>query len=241
MQSFIESTFNQITLITDGFSNYGISPIVAAKEAYNRGITVNVIGITDGRDDLSKGHKEIEEIANAGGGMHQIVSLEEIAKTVQMVTRKAINKTIQQAVHAQLKEILGKDDLVALPPTERIKVVKMMDNMAEHSGLKVLLLIDQSSSMRKKMKKVEEAVYDFQLSLISRSGNSLISILTFPGIDNPIDIRIPWTTEIIQIGNLLSKMSPRGNTPTGPAILESLYYITNMKKQKKGVLDEYII
>ena len=233
-------TFKQITLITDGYSNQGVSPIVAAREAYIEGITVNVIGITDNRAFTNQGSSEIEGIAKAGGGLSQIVPIEEAAKTVQMVTRKAVNKTIQQVVHSQLTQILGKEDLLELPPSERIKVVQMMDQLAEHSVLKVLLLVDQSASMFKKMKRVEEALNDFQLSLLSRSGNSEISILSFPGGSGNTDVRIPWTNEIKRISDLLRSMSPKGNTPTGPAILESISYFADLQL-KTGVLDEYIV
>ena len=235
-------SFNQITLITDGLSNQGISPIEAARRAYKKNIILNVVGITDNGDFNSKGKQEIEQIAKAGGGLSQIVPVEKIAKTVQMVTRTAINKTIQQVVQFQLKELLCKDDISELQPLERLKVAEMMDNISEHSKLKVLLLVDQSSSMVSKMEKVKEAILDFQLSLKSRTGESSISIVTFPDETDFIKIRIPWTYEINQIESLLYKIKPKGNTPTGPAILAGLSYFGKIdNKVKQGVLDEYII
>lgn len=239
--------FNQITLITDGFSNYGITPVEAARRALSANITVNVIGITDGSNLGRKGQKEVEEIAKAGGGLYQIVPLEEIAGTVQMVTQKAINKTIQQVVNSQLQQILGQDDLTSIPPSERIKVARMMDGMAEYSKLNVLLLIDQSSSMIRKMPKVKEAILDFQLSLQARAGQSNISILTFPGSTNYIDIKIPWANDVQNIELLLYNLQPKGNTPTGPALLESIQYfyqhknMNKVKNKRPGVLDEFII
>lgn len=233
--------FNQITLITDGCSNQGISPIEAARIAFKRDITINVIGITDGGTMGKKGEDEIENIASAGGGISQIVPIEQIARTVQMVTRQAMNKTIHQVIHTQLTNILGKDDLTSIPPTERIKVVQMMDNMSEYSNLKIILLVDQSASMRNKMKKVEEAILDFQLSLISRAGTSLISIVTFPGDLGVIDVKIPWTKEIGQISSLINRMIPKGNTPTGSALKASIECFTSQNKRRNGVLDEYII
>ena len=59
----------QILLITDGCSNVGLSPIVAAAQAYSEGITINVVGVLDGGDVGEYGAKEIQEIAHAGGGM----------------------------------------------------------------------------------------------------------------------------------------------------------------------------
>lgn len=37
----------QILLITDGCSNVGPSPVLAAAEAQEEGITVNVVGVID--------------------------------------------------------------------------------------------------------------------------------------------------------------------------------------------------
>lgn len=235
--------FNQITLITDGFSNSGISPIEAARRAYQNEIIVNVIGITSEGKIAEKGVTEIENIANSGGGLYQIVPLENVARTVQLVTRKAMNKTIQQVVHSQLTEILGKKEITSLPPDERMKVIKMMDNLAEYSQLNVHLLIDQSLSMLPKLDKVKEAIIDFQLSLQARAGESRVSIATFPGIDDYIDIRIPWTSQIDNIDFLLYKLNPKGNTPTGPAIMASSLYFSELGyiRRKQGVLDEYIV
>ncbi|KXG44852.1 vWA domain-containing protein [Tepidibacillus decaturensis] len=232
--------FNQITLITDGCSNQGYSPIEAARQAYEKGIIINVIGITDGGQIGKQGTLEIEGIAKAGGGLSQIVPVERVKKTVQFVTRQAMNKTITQVVNAQLVQILGENDLVEISPNQRLKVANMMDEMAEHSHLKVLLLIDQSASMLKKMEKVQEAIVDFQLSLLSRAGESSISIVIFPGNPDLLDIKIPWTKDIKKVDTILHQMVPQGNTPTGSAILKSidLFY---QSKHKQGLLDEYVV
>ncbi len=234
-------TFNQITLITDGCSNQGISPEEAARQALNQAITTNVIGITEQEILGEHGRIEVEKIALAGGGLYQIVPIEQVAKTVQMVTRQAMNRTIQQAVHTQLMEIMGKGDLNEIVPKKRLEVAKMVDQMAEYSHLNVLLLIDTSASMLNKMKKLEEAIFDFQLSLQSRTGKSNLSIVTFPGRNDVISIRVPWTDEIEQIRNVLYKMKPGGNTPTGTAIQASIAHFDRLKNKSLGVLDEYMV
>ncbi len=234
--------FNQITLITDGFSNQGLSPIEAAKRAFKKNITVNVIGISNKRPIGNQGEIEIENIAKAGGGLHQIVTIEHIAKTVQTITKKAVNKTIQQVVNAQLLDILGDGDYSHLHPEKRIKIAKVVDYMAEYSDLNILLLIDQSSSMLPKLEKVKEAILDFQLSLQARSGKSYVSIATFPGHIDFINIKLPWTNEIKNANSLIHHMNPRGKTPTGPAILSCVSYFSHINnKIKMGVLDEFII
>ena len=62
----------QILLVTDGCSNVGVSPVVAAAQAYAAGITVNVVGIVDQGDLVEFGTTEIEEIAKAGGGLSRL-------------------------------------------------------------------------------------------------------------------------------------------------------------------------
>lgn len=58
----------QILLITDGCSNVGASPVMAAAHALQEGITVNVAGVIDYGTIGELGSLEIAEIAKAGGG-----------------------------------------------------------------------------------------------------------------------------------------------------------------------------
>lgn len=98
----------QILLITDGCSNVGVSPVLAAAEAREEGITVNVVGVIDYGTIGELGSREIEDIARAGGGISQIVGTRQLAHTMQMMTRKTVVQTIQQAVNRELTQILGK-------------------------------------------------------------------------------------------------------------------------------------
>jgi len=244
-------TFQQIVLITDGYSNTGISPIEAAKVAADQGITVHVIGISEFSSKQIQGRKEIEEIAKFGGGYSQIVELEHVAKTVELFTKKTMNRTIQQVVQQQLKEILRNPSIHSLPPNDRVRIGEIIDEISEYSQLRILLLIDQSASMANKMEKLREAVYDFQLSIHSRAGISEVAIAFFPGESEFVDIVLPWTKESLKINQILSKLLPRGKTPTGPALLSSLNYMIpsyqlpyralNNKRNLNGALDEFII
>lgn len=237
------NTFNQITLLTDGLSNYGVSPVEAAKRASEHNIIVNVIGIINKGNIENKGMAEVEAIAAAGGGLFQIIAAEQIAKTVQMVTRQAINKTLQQAVHSELCGILGSEDITLLSPEKRLEVTNVINEMAEHGNLNVMLLIDQSASMLPKMGKVKEAILDFQLSLYARAGESNFTVATYPGRYDYIDVKIPWTNRVKTLDNLLYNLNPSGNTPTGPAIKASTQYFFGQSNlsRKYGVLDEYIV
>lgn len=236
-------TFKQITLITDGCSNCGTSPIEAARKAKKMGISVNVIGIVDKTNKIHNGIYEIEKIADEGGGLSQIVELNNISKTIQMVTRQTITNTIQQVVNKELYKLFASESNDKIKMTDRVKAVEVIENMAENSNLKVLLLIDLSSSMISKMKKVEEAILDFFLSLHSRAGESEISVLTFPNERNVVDIKISWTKDIQTINKVVNRLKPNGNTPTGPAILSSISYFDNDTNyfSYKGILDEYVI
>ncbi len=239
-----EVTFNHITLITDGCSNQGISPIDAARKASQIGITVNVLGIINEEVNRNKGIIEIEDIASAGGGFGQIEVIENISKTIQTITRKAITNTIQEVVNNQLSQIFGENNLTSISPSNRVQAFEIIDNIAEYSHLNTLLLIDQSASMMDKMEKIKEVLVDFQLSLQSRAGSSKLCIATFPSMNNVIDIKIPWTNTKEPLEIFISKLRASGNTPTGPAILSSISYFNqnnNNFNKVDGVLDEYIV
>src|SRR5699024_10896678 len=88
-------TLKQILLITDGCSNSGVKPMEAAREAFQMGVTVNVIGVLDpNQSENDDSFREIEKIAASGGGIHQIVYKEDLSKTVQAVTTQAMSQTI---------------------------------------------------------------------------------------------------------------------------------------------------
>jgi Ca-activated chloride channel family protein len=175
------------------------------------------------------GASEIEEIAKAGGGLSRLSTSRQLSQTVQMMTRQAVTQTIQQAVHKQLHHIFGNQSLEALPPDQRGQVVRVMDDMGETAGLKVALLIDASASMKPKFAAVEEAIRDLMLSLQSRQGRSELSVFHFPGSPGSgkdIEMDVAWTTEIRKIQHLFQKINMRGTTPTGPAMLKVVQYIT---------------
>ncbi|MBW7458476.1 hypothetical protein K0U00_30990, partial [Paenibacillus sepulcri] len=119
----------QILLITDGCSNVGISPVVAAAQAYAQGVTVNVVGVVDEGDLGEFGTSEIEEIARAGGGLSRLAQTRQLSQTVQMLTRKTVVQTIQHAVQRELKQVLGSSSIESLPPEKRGEVVHVIDEL----------------------------------------------------------------------------------------------------------------
>ncbi|ANE45980.1 hypothetical protein SY83_06430 [Paenibacillus swuensis] len=230
----------QIILITDGCSNVGVSPVVAAAQALTQGISVNVIGVIDHGEIGELGAAEIEEIARAGGGMSRIVGTGQLSQTVQMVTRHTVAHTIQQAVNRQLQHILGESTIAALPPEQRGQVVQAMDDLGETAALQVALLVDASASMKPKLPAVEEAIRDLALSLQSREGHSEIAVLHFPGPAGSgaeYQLDLPWTHEIHRIKHLFQKLNARGTTPTGPALLKAAEYI-NQGESSRTVAED---
>ncbi|MFX3631671.1 MAG: hypothetical protein ACE3L7_27445 [Candidatus Pristimantibacillus sp.] len=239
----------QILLITDGCSNVGLSPVVAAAHAKAEGIAVNVVGVLDYGDVGELGAAEIEEIARAGGGLSRLVNMRQLSQTVQMMTRKTAVQTIQLAVQKELKQVLGNGSIEALPPEKRSEVVRVIDELGETSKLQVALLIDASASMKPKMRSVEEAIQDLMLSLQARQGGSEISVFHFPsskyGDDCMLDL--DWTNNLSGVKSLFPKMQMGGTTPTGPAIMQVIDFYRQGDYGKKsrdetdGMMSDYVV
>jgi len=217
---------NQILLITDGHSNVGESPVLAASRALAQDIIVNVIGVVDEGELGLAGAEEIESIARAGGGMSRIVSSPMLAQTVQMMTQQTVVGTIRMTVNKELRQLLGVDSVAELPPPKRAEVVRMMEDLSETTRLRVALLIDASASMRPKLNAVEEAVRDLAISLQSRQGESAVAVFHFPGEDpyEPCVLDLPWTDRVDGLGKLFRNIRMQGTTPTGPALLRVVEY-----------------
>ncbi|MGZ7445691.1 hypothetical protein [Paenibacillus sp. TH7-28] len=217
----------QIMLITDGCSNVGESPVMAAALAKQEGITVNVVGIVDYGTIGELGSVEIAEIAKAGGGMSRIVGTENLAQTMQMMTRKTVVQTIQQAVNKEIRQILGDQTVGDLPPETRSQVVEVIDELSESSPLQVALLIDASASMKPKLRAVEEAIRDMMLSLGARKGESKLAVFHFPGAHGGEDavLDVDWTGDLGTARSIFQRLVMRGATPTGPAILKVMDFM----------------
>jgi Ca-activated chloride channel family protein len=245
----------QILLITDGCSNVGVSPIVAAANAREEGITVNVVGVVDQGAIGELGAAEIAQIARAGGGMDRIVQSHQLSHTIQMMTRKTVVQTIQHAVNRELRQILHSDanSIEDLPPEQRSQVVQVMDELTETSELKVALLIDASASMKPKLQAVEEAIRDLMLSLQAREGKSEIAVFHFPGrASDETVMDLDWTQDLSNVRSMFQRMQMRGATPTGPAIFKVIefYQYDKMKgsdpalrnrPETDGMLGDYVV
>lgn len=239
----------QILLITDGCSNVGLSPVVAAAHAQSDGISVNVVGVLDHGDVGELGAAEIDEIARAGGGLSRMVNMRQLSQTVQMMTRKTVVQTIQLAVQKELKQVLGNGSIEALPPEKRADVVRVIDELGETSSLQVALLIDASASMKPKLAAVEEAIRDLMLSLQARQGKSEISVFHFPGSRHGDDcvMDLGWTNHLNGVHGIFPRLQMGGTTPTGPAIMHVIdfYRQGDYGRQSRdgtdGMMSDYVV
>ncbi|CAM3692649.1 hypothetical protein MALU111345_17970 [Marinicrinis lubricantis] len=220
----------QIILITDGCSNVGMDPVAAAAHARSEEIIVNVIGVVDQGEIGRLGTQEVQSIAEAGGGMSRIVSVQDLSRTVQMVTRKTVMSTVQIAVQKELKQMMDSDSIEDLHPVRRAKAVQIIDQLSEQIDLKVVLLIDASASMKSKLSAVENAIHDLMLSLQAREGRSEIAVFHFPGSgwNEDAALDMAWTKDTRSIPRLFDKLDMKGATPTGPAMMEVIRYITGV-------------
>ncbi|GAA0353563.1 vWA domain-containing protein [Bacillus horti] len=233
----------QILLLTDGCSNVGGDPIAVASMAGEYGVTINVIGIVDEDSLGEKGKAEVRDIALAGQGVYQFVRSKQLPKTVQMVTRKAMNQTLHHVVNKELRHILGdKEQVEALPPEQRGKVVEVVEDLGETMHLDVLVLVDASASMTNKLPSIKQALRDLSLSMQSRVGDSRFAVWTFPGQPQAVEKKMEWSSQVDSLERIFSTITPRGTTPTGPALEEALKEFAHQERPHKeeGMLSDYV-
>src|SRR5690625_3697290 len=217
-------TLQQILLITDGCSNSGFSPIHTAEQAFQQGVVVNVIGVLEKhQSELDASFQEVEKIAQAGGGVSQIVYKEDLSQTVQAVTRQAMSQTLQGFVHQELKHIFGEDrSLVDIAPDKRGEVMEVVEDLGETCQLNVLILVDTSASMRHKLLTVKEALLDLSMNLDARNGVNQFAIYQFPDQKKEIGVIHDWAEALAEISVVFPRLVSSGMTPTGPAIASAL-------------------
>lgn len=234
-----KGTLKQILLLTDGHSNQGEDPVAIAALAKEQGITVNVIGVVDDNHLNEQGIEEIEAIALAGGGVSQIVYAKQLAKTVQLVTRKAMTQTIHGVVNKELQQILGNhQEMEDLSPEKRGQVMEVVDELGETLNLEVLILVDSSASMKNKLPMVQEALMDLSISLTSRMGANQFSLYSFPGKRKDLDQLLDWTPKLGSLTGIFHKLSSGGVTPTGPALKAALYKFSKSDPRRRWLDDD---
>lgn len=229
----------QVLLITDGCSNKGDDPVAIASLLKEYGISVNVIGVLDEGQQNERELKEIEDIALCGGGVHQLVYAKNLSQTVQMVTRKSMTQTIQGLINKELVHILGKEETIeSLPPTTRGEVLEVVDDLSEKADLQLIILVDTSASMAKKLDTVREALFDLHLSLHARMGKNEFSLFVFPGKSQDVEEILGWTPDLQSLSSTFRKLSSGGITPTGPALQAAFTAFEEKQRVRKDTRHE---
>jgi Ca-activated chloride channel homolog len=124
-----------------------------------------------------------------------------------------------------LKQILGRSQTMEdLPPEKRGEIMEVVDELGETVQLDVLILVDTSASMTRKLPTVKEALLDLSLSLNARLGENQFSVFVFPGKERDVEKLLDWTPGLESLSGIFSKLSTGGITPTGPALNEALNY-----------------
>ena len=224
-----EMGINQIILVTDGQSNTGGSPISAAKEAYNKNIIVNTIGLIGKNKEEEKPLAEIIDIAEAGGGIYEYTYIEELYQTMQSITYRTVNKTIQEAVNKQLGEMMGQG-LDDIPPASRSKLLRYIDSFSDRIGLYCVIVLDTSASMGKKIPAARNSILDLLDSLKSRKGKVELGVVSYPGKKEDSELIFNLGEKLDQLEERLYKIETRGVTPTAPAI----YRATDLLLERLG-------
>lgn len=224
MAALIESgEIKQIIVVTGGRSNMGIGSIDAAKRAYDAGIAVSTIDIINsGGSSDQKDTEEVEEIAKAGGGLCEYSHIEDLSRTIQNLTHRTAQRTIEQIVRRQLKVIMG-EEIESLEPRSRLKIVDFIEKYGDNINLKCIIVLDTSGSMRDKLYFAKKSVAELLESLQGRKGSSSIAVISYPE-ENPAlcSIICGFTSDISILRQKLEQIRLGGDTTIGPAILKAI-------------------
>ncbi len=211
----------EIIIVTDGRSNIGGNPVTAAKMAIKNSIVVSAVGIVGDKDDDDP-IDEIRNIARQGQGEWELTHIQELSQTMQMITQKTVNKTINSVVNKQLKEIIG-TELDDIQPKERSKFIGYIEGLKEEISLKCCVLIDCSGSMKTKMNMAKESILDLMNSFEGRRGKSEIAVIAFPGVvGEKTKLITDFTEDIDLVRKKIENIEANGTTPTAPAIYRAI-------------------
>jgi Ca-activated chloride channel family protein len=193
-----------------------------AERAFEAGITVSAIGVINRSESADeKDVEEVEEIAKAGGGLCEYSHIEELGSTMQLLTQKTAQKTIEQIVGRQLRAIIG-EDIESLEPKARLKIVDFIESYGENVNLKCIIVMDTSGSMRNKLHIAKKSVVELLESLQDRKGSSSMAVIAYPADNSEMcSVICGFTSDITILKQKLECMRSGGGTPTGPAIIKA--------------------
>ncbi|MGI5997905.1 MAG: VWA domain-containing protein [Lutispora sp.] len=208
----------QIIVITDGRSNIGVNPAEAAAKAKAEGITVSAIGIIDDEGRNEEDVLEVEAISKAGGGLSDYCYTHNLGMTLQTMTQKTVNHTLECIVSRQLKTIIG-EDITNIEPKSRLKIVEFIEKYGERVNLLNVIVLDTSKSMANKLEKSKKCIIDLMESMNNRKGISNLALISYPGDNSSmINVVCDFTTDRALLKEGMKLLKAKGGTPTGPAI-----------------------
>jgi len=223
MAALIENgEINQIIVVTDGRFNSGISSIEAAKEAYDAGVIVSTICITDqsSRSD-ERSIKGAEGIAEAGGGLCGYCHIEDLENKVKDLAHKTARKIIEHIVNRQLKAVIG-EEIQYLEPEYRLKIADFIEKYEDNINQKCVIVLDTGGSMEDKLTALKKSVAELLKSLKKRKGDSCIAVIAYAGEDTGIcSVICGFTSEISILEQKLELITSEGRMPIGTAILKA--------------------
>ncbi|GAB6085591.1 vWA domain-containing protein [Alkaliphilus crotonatoxidans] len=239
-----EATIRQIVLVTDGESNMGGDPVLAARAALRQGITVNTVGIIAQNQQKEKPFEEIVNIAKAGGGLYEYSYIEALSQTIQSLSYQTVSSTLKETVNRQLKEIIG-SDLSQMAPDSRSKILNYIDEYSEEITIYCCILLDCSGSMTTKIQAARHSIMDLVESFRGRRGTVHLAVVGFPGDGKASTIVLQnFGENPQQLERSLYRIKPGGATPTALAIergIELIEEYTGIKQHMEPqCLEEFI-
>ena len=207
---------DQIIVISDGQSNVGPDPSDMAELALTNNIRVNTIGIIDNNRNKDS-ILELESMAERGGGVCELTSLDNLSETLSRVTINSVYSSIEEVVSNELKELMDVD-LNEINPNDRNKIINMIDKIGNEINLKCLILLDTSGSMKNKINIARKSVLELLMFLKERKGENHVGFMTFPGKDGYYQLLCDFTMDIDELKEKIENIDTGGTTPTGYAL-----------------------
>jgi Ca-activated chloride channel family protein len=183
--------------------------------------------------------EEVEEIARAGGGLCEYSHMENLAMTMQDLTHKTAQRTIEQIVSRQLRSIIG-ENIEDMEPRSRLKIVDFIEKYGDNINLKCIILLDTSGSMKYKLDIAAKSVTELLENLQGRPGSSNIAVITYPGTEGGnCSVICDFTSDTSILRKKLAAIKAGGGTPTGPAILMACEQMLRYYRVRDGGKEEH--
>lgn len=218
MKRIAAMELKEIIVVTDGRSNIGGDPVEASRIAHREGIIVNSIGIIEdgGEEDP---FVELEGIAKAGGGVCDIIPINRLDYSMQMITRNSTQMTLERAVSLQLKKATGYR-INEMDPESRGRIIEYIKRVSDEIDIRCVVLLDCSGSMANKLGTAVSSIEELLISLNARKGFSQLGVVVFPGkTGREYQVVSGFTPDFSVLSKNLKGIKAGGGTPTYGGIM----------------------